>query len=146
MRASRLEETLKRDFVFVRFGWARRFRRCAGLPTFSGRIGRSSWRPGSEKLHILGHYAQARSLLPSLLVVPSIHLQPTFDENRSAFFQILAGDLRRSSPQGDVDKCDFLAFLAAVSRVRAIDRDTEIAHGAAFGCITDLGVARDVAE
>src|SRR5262249_53089034 len=91
------KKTLKRNLVFVWFGRRRLFRRCAGLATFSGSVG-PSWRPASEQLHVLGHHAQAGSLLSGLLVVPTVPLQPPFDENRSALFQVLAGDLRCSSP------------------------------------------------
>src|SRR5438067_2028429 len=65
--------TSKRNLVFVWFGTRRFFRRRAGLPALSGRLG-PSWRPTSEQLHVLGHHAQARSLLSGLLVVPTVHL------------------------------------------------------------------------
>src|SRR5438445_9219221 len=124
------KKTLKWNFVFVRLASRRCFRRCAGLPAFSARVGRSAWRPSSEQLHVLGHHAQARSLLPGLLVVPTVHLQPPFNANRSAFFQVLAGDLRCSSPEGDIDKRDFLALFGAVGGIRPILRDTEFTRAA----------------
>src|SRR6476646_7294791 len=114
--------TSKRNLVFVRFGRRRFFRRCAGLSAFPGCFG-SPWRPTAEQLHVVGYHAQTRSLLPGLLVVPRGHLQPPFDENRSAFFQVLAGNLCCSSPEGNIDKRDFLALFSAVSRVRPIYRD-----------------------
>ena len=69
---------------------------------------------------------------PVCLSSQRVHLQPSFDENRSAFFQVLAGDLRCSSPERDIDKGDFLALFAAVGRVSPIHGDAEIADGAAL--------------
>src|SRR5205823_12318611 len=67
------KKTLKRNLVFVWFGTRRFFGRRAGLPALSSGLG-TSWRPTSEQLHVLGHHAQARSLLSGLLVVPTVHL------------------------------------------------------------------------
>src|SRR5262249_27906046 len=109
----------KRNLVFVRFGRRRFFRRCAGLPAFSSRVG-SARRPTSEQLHVLRNYAQACSFLSGLLVVPRIHLQPPFDEDLSAFFQILAGNLGCSSPERDIDKRNFLALITTIGRIGSI--------------------------
>src|SRR4029453_9210425 len=106
----------------------------------------SAWRSTSEQLHVLSHHAQTRSLLSGLLVVPRVHLEPSFDENRSAFFQVLAGNLRCSSPEGDIDKRDFLALFAAVSRVSPIYCDAEIADGASFGRVTHFRITRDISK
>src|SRR4029077_20442722 len=145
MRSSRLQETLKRNFVFVRFGRRRLFRRCTGLSAFSGRLA-PAWRATSEQLHVVGDYAQSRSLLSGLLIVPRIHLEPTFDKNRSAFFQILAGNLGRSSPERDIDKRDFLALFTAVSRISSIYGDAEIANGTAFGRVTHFRITCDISK
>src|SRR4029077_2071567 len=106
----------------------------------------SAWRPTAEQLHVVGYHAETRSLLPGLLVVPRVHLQPPFDENRSAFFQVLASDLRCSSPEGDIDKRDFLALFAAIGRVSPIHRYAEIADGAAFGGVTHFRITCDISK
>ena len=95
---------------------------------------------------MIGHHSQARSLLSGLLVVPRVHLKPPFDENWSAFFQVLTGDLGCSSPQRDVDKCDFFALFAAISRVRSIYRDAEITDSAAFGRVTHFRITSNISE
>src|SRR5262245_17568451 len=136
---------LKRNLVFVRFGRRRFFRRCAGLPVFSGGVGPARW-PASEQLHVLSHYAQTRSLLSGLLVVPGVHLQSPFDEDRSAFFQVLAGNLGCSSPERDIDKRNFLALVAAVSRISPIYSHAEIANGAPFGSVTHFRITCDISK
>src|SRR4030095_9308212 len=137
--------TLKRNLVLVRFGRRRFFRRCTGLPAFSDRVA-SSRRPASEQLHVLSHHAQARSFLPSLFVVPRIHLQPPFNKNWSALFQILAGNLCCSSPERDIHERDFFALFAAVSRVRTIHGDPKVADSAAFGRVTHFRITRDISK
>ena len=84
--------------------------------------------------------------MPSLLVVPCVHLQPAFDENRSALFQVLTGHLRCSSPERDIHKCDFLALLATVGGVSTVYGDSKVADGAAFRRVTHLRIACDIAE
>jgi hypothetical protein len=115
------------------------------LPTFSGHVG-SARGPTSEQLHVLGHHAQSRSFLPSLLVVPRVHLQPPFNKNWSALFQILAGNLCCSSPERDIDKRDFFALFAAISRVSTIHGDPEVADSAAFRCVTHFRITRDISK
>src|SRR5215472_10596581 len=133
------------NLVFVWFGGGRFFRRCARLPAFSGRVA-STRRPTSEQLHVLGDHTQACSLLSGLLVVPRVHLEAPFDENRSALFQVLAANLCCSAPEGDIDKRDFLALFAAVSRVSPIHRDAEITDGAAFGRVTHFRITGDISK
>src|SRR6476646_2432614 len=137
--------TSKRNLVFVRFGRRRFFRRCAGLSAFPGGFG-SAWRPTAEQLHVVGYHPQTCSLLSGLLVVPRVHLQPPFDENRSAFFQVLAGNLCCSSPESDIDKCDFLALFAAIGRVSPIHRYAEIADGTAFRRVTHFRSTCDISK
>jgi hypothetical protein len=43
----------------------------------------------TQHLHIFGHDAQTRTLLAARFVVPSIQLKPAFDEDLSAFLEIL---------------------------------------------------------
>src|SRR5258708_3137084 len=99
-----VEATSKRDLVFVRRSWSRWFRRCAGLgatglPIFACGLGStSSTGPTTQQLHALAYHAQLRSLLPGLLVIPSVHLQTAFDENRPSFLQVFTGDLRETRP------------------------------------------------
>ena len=62
------------------------------------------------------------------------------------FFRVLAGDLCCSSPEGDIDKRDFLALFAAVCRVSPIHRDAEIADGASFGCVTHFRITCDISK
>jgi len=136
---------LEGNLVFV-WLWARRlFRWRTRLPAFSARVA-STWGSTSEQLHVLGHHAQACSLLAGLFVVPRIHLQPPFNENRSAFFQVLASHLRCSSPESDIDKRDFLAFFTAVSGVSPIHRDAQIADGAALRSVTHFWITRYVSK
>ena len=136
---------LEGNLVFV-WLWARRlFRWRTRLPAFSARVA-STWGSTSEQLHVLGHHAQACSLLAGLFVVPRIHLQPPFNENRSAFFQVFTGNLCCSSPERDVDECDFFALFAAVSCVRPIYRDAEITDGTAFGRVTHFRITSNISK
>src|SRR5713101_1195462 len=94
----------ERNFVLVRLGRCGGFRRscrwfAAGtrLSIFIGRL-RGTARPGTtrsaaEQLHRFANDAKSGSFLPSLLVVPGVHLQTAFDENGAALFQIFARDL-----------------------------------------------------
>ena len=86
--------------------------------------------------------AQTAALLTRGLVVPCVQLQTPFYEDRPAFLQIFARYFREARPQNDIDKGDFFAFLAAIERIYAIDRKTEIANGAAFRRVSDFGIAR----
>ena len=99
-----------------------------------------------SNLHRLADDAELAPLLAALLVVPGVELQPAFDENRAALFQIFAGDFREARPEDDVDEGDFFALFAVFEGVLPIDRKAEIADRAAFGRVADFGVAREVPE
>ena len=84
--------------------------------------------------------------MSGLLVVPRIHLQTAFDENRPSFFQVFTSNLSEARPQHDIDISDFLTSFSAVSCVNTIDRDAEVADRAALGRVTHLWVAGEVPE
>jgi hypothetical protein len=83
------------NFVVVGLGWRRRFRwgragfaTSARLSIFSGGLASSAGSAGTapEQLHTLAYDPQFGSFLPSLLVIPAVHLQAALDENGPSFF------------------------------------------------------------
>ena len=51
--------------------------------------------------------------LVSVIVLPLVQLQTTFDENATAFFQVLITGFGLSTPDVNVDECGFLFFFLA---------------------------------
>src|SRR5437763_862112 len=98
----------------------------------------------SQHLHLFADYLQLAPLLSRLFVVPSIKLQPTFDENRTSFFQIFSRHFCGSPPKSDVHKSDLLAFLPILQRVLPIDRNSKIRHRAPLWGITNLRVTGQI--
>src|SRR5258708_25396231 len=65
----------------------------------------------TEHLHVFGHYAQARTLLGRLFVVPGIHVEPRFDEDLAPFLEVLLRYLGLPPPKRHVhERYLFLLF------------------------------------
>ena len=103
-------------------------------------------RPAAEKLEVFSDDFHAAALLPGGFVLPGIHAQPALDVDRPALFRVFARDFREASPEFDIDENRFLALLAIVERVVAIDREPDICDRAPFRGELDLGIAGDVAD
>src|SRR6266478_1434174 len=138
----------KRDFVVVRLGWDRALGRWCGWPcgrtrsfvaSFGG-AARGSARPAAEKLHRLANDTQFRSLLATLLIVPSVKLQTPLNKNRPTFFQIFTGDLGETRPQNNIDVGDLLALFPVIERVLPINGYPKIANCAAFRSVSDFRI------
>ena len=68
----------------------------------------------AKHLHRFTDYLEFAAFLSRLLIVPGVELQTSLDKHRASFLQILAGDFRRASPKGHVNKGDFFAFFPVV--------------------------------
>src|SRR5438876_11203659 len=140
----------KRDFVVVRLAWGRGLGRWCGWPcgrprSFVASFGGPSCgttRPAAEKLHRLANDTQFRSLLATLLIVPSVKLQTPLNKNRPTFFQIFTGDLGEPRPQNNIDVGDLLALFPVIERVLPINGYPKIANCAAFRSVSDFRIAR----
>src|SRR5207247_6149211 len=77
---------------------------------------------------------------------PRVELDPAFDKDWPALFQILPGNLCSASPKSDIYKGRFFALLSTVGGVNAINRDTEIAYRTPFRRVTHLRIARQISE
>src|SRR6266446_6758898 len=111
----------ERNFVLVRLGRCGGFRRNCGwfaagarlsifIGRFCGTARPGATRPAAEQLHRFANDAKPGSFLPSLLVVPGVHLQTAFDENRPALFQIFARDLGQPRPKDNIVICLLFPF------------------------------------
>src|SRR5438105_13665913 len=94
----------ERNFVLVRLGRCRGFRRNCGWFAAGARlsifIGRFCWtalpgatRPAAEQLHSFANDAKPFSFMPSLQIVLGDRLVTAFDANRTSLIQILTSHL-----------------------------------------------------
>ena len=58
----------------------------------------------------------------------------------------LTGDLGLASPEGDVDEGGFLAALAGIGAVNAVDRQADVGDGGALGSVAHFGIAGEIPD
>lgn len=97
-----------------------------------------------KKLHDLANHPKTAALLSRLLVFPGIHLETAFNENRTAFGEVLTGKFGKPGPENHVHISDFFTFLSVVSRVNPIHRNGEIGNSTAFRSITNFGITGEI--
>lgn len=100
----------------------------------------------TQELHLLADDTEACALLSGLLILPRVHLQTAFDENGAAFVEVFTGEFCQLGPEHDVHKGDFLHTLSAFGAVNAVHGQANVAHRTAFGGVTHLGVAGEIAN
>jgi hypothetical protein len=100
--------------------------------------------PAAEHLQMVRHYAQARPFLAGLPVGPTIEVQATLDEDRSAFLQILLHDFRRSRKSSDVDERRFLLLLTLLILPDSVDSEADISNSNPFRRVSGIRVTGQV--
>ena len=100
----------------------------------------------TDELHILANNAQTRTLLTSLLIIPLIKLEATFDEDRTAFAQVLSSKLGLTPPEGNINVSDFLNSLSVVAGPDPVHRHTEITNCGSLGSIANFEIPGDIPE
>jgi len=80
----------------------------------------------TDEGEVLEDDAEARTLLAGLLVFPLVELEAAFDEDAGALAAVLGDDLGLLAVALDVDVGDFLALLAFLGGVGAVDGEGEL--------------------
>jgi hypothetical protein len=96
-------------------------------------------------LECFEHYAQSAFLLASLLVIPLIQLETTFDQNRTAFFQILSDRFSLPAKRIDIHKSHIFFLFPSFIRPATIDGKADLRNGSAFGRVAQFRIARQIA-
>ena len=81
-----------------------------------------------------------------LAVVDSPELEAALDIGGAALGQILLGDFRLTSPEGDINEGGFLLALALFVVPDPVDGQPEFRHGGAFGRVAQLGIPGEIAD
>src|SRR5258708_28137173 len=115
MPSSRFSEwNIVRLSVQIRIFGGRSLRRRSRGPSLTARgtpAAAFALASATEHLHVFGHYAQARTLLAGLFVVPGIQLKPAFDEDFAPFLEVLLRYLGLPPPKRHVhERYLFLLF------------------------------------
>src|SRR4029077_5088094 len=100
----------------------------------------------TEHLHGSGHYAQARTLLAGLFVVPGIQLKPAFDEDLAPFLEVLLRYLGLPPPKRHVHERYLFLLFAIFPRVNSIYCDADVRNRGSFRCVTHLRVASQISD
>ena len=100
----------------------------------------------TDKLHVLADNAQTGALLTGRLIVPLIELKTTFDKDRTAFTQILSGELGLTPPEGDIDIGDFLNSLSIVTGANPVHGHAKVTNRSSLGSVTDFEIPGDIPE
>src|SRR5207237_429708 len=80
----------------------------------------------AEELEVLDDDRQLAALPAALLVFPTVELETSFDEKRTALLAVLVDHLGLSSERGAVDEGGFLAVFALRRFPLPIGRETEL--------------------
>src|SRR5688572_3078493 len=99
----------------------------------------------AHELDPLGHDLGGRALL-TVLALPVARLQPALDEDLAALVEVLPARLGLLAPHHDGEEAHFLALLAALGAVVAVDRQAQIRHGGAARGVAQLRGTRQVAD
>src|SRR5207245_1446470 len=91
----------------------------------------------SHELHALGDDLDDGPLA-AVFGLPLARLQPPLDEDRTALVEVLTAALRLLAPHHHREKAGVLAFLAALRRVIAIDRQPQVGDGGPARRVTQL--------
>ena len=96
-------------------------------------------------MHVVADDLELGAFLPGFAVIPLVHLQTPFDEHRSSLAEVLAGNLRGTSPAGDVDKSRFFVSLirVAIGPV-AVDGQTEVGDRRSRRNVSQFRISREV--
>src|SRR4029450_10065154 len=100
----------------------------------------------TQELHFLGDDLGRVAIL-AFLVLPFARLQPAFDIDRTAFLQILAGDL--GQPVVEHDAVPFGLFLLFAGRLvlpLARCRDGDVADRRSARCVTRFRITAEIAD
>lgn len=99
----------------------------------------------AEELHVFTDDFQLVALL-TVFVLPSVELETAFDIDGPSFAEVLLSELGLLAPESHIHKGRFfLAFAVVVLKI-AIDGQTDVCHGSAFGGEANLGVAGEVPD
>jgi len=99
----------------------------------------------AEELHVFTDDFQLVALL-TVFVLPGVELETAFDIDGPSFAEVLLGQFGLFAPEGDIDKGGFFLALPIVVLKIAIDGQTDVCHGSAFGGEANLGVAGEVPD
>jgi len=100
----------------------------------------------TQHLHFIGDDVDGVAFDAVLVRVLAV-LQATFDVDRLALLQVLAGDFRQSVVEGDAVPLGFFDRFAAGLVLAAAGRgDADRADGGTAGCVAHLGIAATVAD
>jgi len=100
----------------------------------------------AKHLQIFGYHPQARTLLPTLSIVPGIKVQATLDEDRSAFLEILLRYLGLAAPERDVHKSDLFFLFAAVVFPSTVDGQANVRNCGSFWRVFSFRVTRQISD
>src|SRR5467141_1700293 len=101
--------------------------------------------PASEHLHAVGDDFGGGALL-ALLILPLARAQGSFDVDLRAFLQVFAGDLGEAAEEHHaVPLGAFLFFSARLVLPGVGGGDRNVGDRSAFGVVTRLGIAPEVA-
>ena len=85
----------------------------------------------ADEGEVLEDDAEARTFLAGLLIFPLVELEAAFHEDAGPLAAVLGDDLGLLAVALDVDVGDFLALLAFLGRVGAVDGEGELGEGLA---------------
>src|SRR5208337_2571158 len=94
----------------------------------------------------MGHYLRHVLLLAGLLVVPGAGLQPAFDVDLAAFFQILPGDFRQSLPEHHIVPLGAVLPLAVFALEALIGRQGDLRDGRALRRELYFGILAEISN
>ena len=97
-------------------------------------------------MQIFADHTQSRTFLTGLLIVPGVQLEAAFNENRTPFFQILAGNLGLPCPKRHVDKSRLFFFFAIFPGIYPVDGETDLRNCSALGRVPYLRVTSQIAD
>ena len=86
------------------------------------------------------------AFLAGFLVVPGIHLQTAFDVNAAALAEVLLGEFRLTTPEGDVDEGGLFLFLSLVVVPNPVDGEGDVRHCRAFGGVAQFRIPGEIPD
>src|SRR5260370_35691075 len=150
MPSSRFSEwNIVRLRVQIRIFGGRSLRRRSRGPSLTARGTRAAafaLASATEHLHVFGHYAQARTLLAGLFVVPGIQLKPAFDEDLAPFLEVLLRNLGLPPPKRHVHERDLLLLFAIFPRVNSVYGDADVRNRGSFRRVPHLRVTSQISD
>jgi len=99
-----------------------------------------------EELEVFADHLEFAAFLAGGFIVPSVEVEAAFDVNWATFAEVLLGEFRLASPEGDVDESGFLLLAFLFIHPNAVDGEAEFGDGGAFWSVAQFGISGEISD